>query len=83
LRGSDHMPDNKESLNDMLKNMSPEQKDIVMKFKSVATAKDPKEKQLAFMNFIGLLKKSKGSLNQRPDTNSLDSITNTITKGLV
>lgn len=52
-----------------LQTISPEQQQIFMKFKEVATAKTPQEKQMAFMKFLGFLKKQKNS-----NTKSLDSL---------
>ena len=55
-----NMPNLSPDIRKKLQNMNPEQQQLFMKFKDVATAKTPQEKQMAFMKFLGFLKKQKG-----------------------
>lgn len=46
-----------------IKNMSPDQQELFIKFKDVAMAKNQKDKQMAFIKFLGFLKSKKGGIS--------------------
>lgn len=59
------MAHNKNDLNvrDQLTNMSPDQKDLFSKFKTLSTAGTQEQKNMAFIELIGFFKKKREGIN--------------------